>query len=59
MRKSKFSEHLIIAILKSGGSRRDCKKESVVSKTSANDVLQWKSKYGGMEATDVKLKVRV
>ena len=54
MRKSKFSEHQIIAILKaveSGRTVRDVCREHEISDAS---YYQWKSKYGGMQASDIK-----
>lgn len=54
MRKSKFSEHQIIAILKAveaGRTVRDvCRKHEISEAT----YYQWKSKYGGMEAADIR-----
>ena len=54
MRKSKFSEHQIIAILKaveSGRTVRDVCREYEISDAT---YYQWKSKYGGMQASDIK-----
>ena len=54
MRKSKFSEHQIIAILKAveaGRTVRDVCREHEVSEAT---YYQWKSKYGGMEAADIR-----
>ena len=54
MRKSKFSEHQIIAILKAveaGRSVRDVCREHEVSEAT---YYKWKSKYGGMQASDIK-----
>lgn len=54
MRKSKFSEHQIIAILKAVGARRTerdvCRAHEIRDAT----YYQWKSKYGGMQASDIK-----
>jgi len=53
MRKSKFSEHQIIAILKAvegGRAARDVCREYEISEAT---YYQWKSKYGGMEASDI------
>ncbi len=55
MRKSKFSEHQIIAILKAieaGRTVKDiCRKHEISEAT----YYQWKSKYGGMsEAADIR-----
>ena len=54
MRKSKFSEHQIIAILKAveaGRTVRDVCREHEISDAT---YYQWKSKYGGMEAADIR-----
>lgn len=53
MRKSKFSEQKIIAILKAveaGRTVRDVCREHEISEPT---YYQWKSKFGGMEATDI------
>jgi putative transposase len=54
MRKSKFSENQIIAILKAveaGRMVKDvCREHSVSDAT----YYKWKSKYGGMEAADIR-----
>ena len=54
MRKSKFSEGQIIGILKSVEAGRlvnDVCREHGISDAT---YYQWKSKYGGMEASDIK-----
>jgi putative transposase len=54
MRKIKFSEHQIIAILKAveaGRTVRDVCREHEISDAT---YYQWKSKYGGMQASDIK-----
>ena len=54
MRKSKFSEPQIIAILKAvegGRTVRDVCREHEISDAT---YYQWKSKYGGMQASDIK-----
>lgn len=54
MRKSKFSENQIIAILKEveqGRTVKDVCREHTVSEAT---YYQWKAKYGGMQASDVK-----
>ena len=54
MRKSKFSENQIIAILKAveaGRTVRDVCREHEISEAT---YYQWKSKYGGMEAADIR-----
>jgi len=54
MKKSRYSEHQIIQILKeaeAGKKTTDvCREYGISSATFYN----WKSKYGGMEASDVK-----
>ncbi len=54
MKKSKFSEHQIIAILKAveaGRTVRDVCREHEVSDAT---YYKWKTKYGGMEAADIR-----
>jgi len=54
MRRSKFSETQIISILKAveaGRSVRDVCREHEVSDAT---YYKWKSKYGGMQASDIK-----
>jgi putative transposase len=54
MRKSKFSENQIITILKAveaGRTVRDVCREHEVSEAT---YYQWKTKYGGMEAADIR-----
>lgn len=54
MKRSKFSETQIISILKaveSGRSVRDVCREHEVSDAT---YYKWKSKYGGMQASDIK-----
>ena len=54
MRKSRFSENQIITILKEvekGRTVKDgCREHSVSEAT----YYQWKTRYGGMEASDIK-----
>lgn len=54
MRKTKFSEHQIIKILKEvegGRMVKDvCREHGISDATYYN----WKSKYGGMEASDIQ-----
>jgi len=54
MKKSKFSESQIVSVLKEAesGMKVDdvCRKHGISSATYYN----WKSKYGGMEASDMK-----
>ena len=54
MRKSKFSETQIIAILKAveaGKTVRDVCREHEISDAT---YYKWKTKYGGMEAADIR-----
>ena len=54
MRKSKFSENQIITILKAveaGRTVRDVCREHEISEAT---YYHWKSKYGGMEAADIR-----
>lgn len=54
MKKSKFSEHQIIQILKQGEAGMKvtdlCREHGISPAT----YYKWKAKYGGMEASDVK-----
>lgn len=54
MRKARFTEHQIIAVLKSveaGRTVKDVCREAGVSEAS---YYNWKAKFGGMEASDIK-----
>ena len=54
MRKSKYSEHQIVGALKkaeSGIAVKDICRELGVSPAT---FYQWRSKYGGLEASDLK-----
>ena len=54
MKRSKFSEGQIVAILKEGEAGRlvaeICREHGISNAT----YYQWKSKYGGLEASDLK-----
>jgi putative transposase len=54
MRKSKFSESQIIGILKEVEAGRLVKEVCRERGISDATYYQWKSKYGGMEASDIK-----
>jgi len=54
MRKSKYSEHQIIAILKAVEGGRTVKDVCREHEISDATYYQWKSKYGGMQASDIK-----
>jgi len=54
MRKARFTEHQIIAVLKSveaGRTVKDVCREAAISEAS---YYNWKVKYGGMEASDIR-----
>lgn len=54
MKRSKFSEQQIISILKAveaGRAVRDVCREHEISEAT---YYKWKSKYGGMQASDIK-----
>lgn len=54
MKKSKFSETQIVAILKQGDSGFPIKDLCRQAGISTATYYQWKSKYGGMEASDLR-----
>jgi len=54
MRKSRFSESQIVGILKEVEAGRQVKDVCREHGISDATYYQWKSKYGGMEASDVK-----
>ena len=54
MKKSKFSETQIVAILKQGDSGEPIKDLCRQVGVSTATYYQWKSKYGGMEASDLR-----
>lgn len=54
MKRSRFSEYQIVRILKEvegGRPVKDISREYGISETT---YYNWKSKYGGMEASDIK-----
>jgi putative transposase len=54
MKRSRFSENQIIAMLKAveaGRSVKDVCRENEVSEAT---YYKWKTKYGGMQASDIK-----
>lgn len=54
MKKKRFNEHQIIGILKSvetGRSIKDVCREHAIAEST---YFKWKTKYGGMEASDIK-----
>ena len=54
MKKSRFSEHQIITILKSGEAGRTAKDVCREHDISSATFYAWKSKFGGMEASGIK-----
>lgn len=54
MRKSKFSETQIVSILKQGDAGVPVKDLCRQAGISPATYYQWKSKYGGMDASDLK-----
>jgi putative transposase len=54
MKKSKFSETEIVSILKQGDAGVAVKDLCRQAGISTATYYQWKSKYGGMEASDLK-----
>ena len=54
MRKARFTEHQIIAVIKSVESGRTVKDVCREAGISEATWYNWKSGYGGMEASDIK-----
>lgn len=54
MRKSRFSENQIVGILKEVETGRQVKDVCREYGISDATYYQWKSKYGGMEVSDIK-----
>jgi putative transposase len=54
MKKSKFSEPQIVAVLKQGDAGVPIKDLCRQAGISTATYYQWKSKYGGMDASDLK-----
>ncbi len=54
MKRSRFSEHQIVRILKEVESGRTVKEVCREYGFSDATYYNWKAKYGGMEATDIK-----
>lgn len=54
MRKARFTEHQIIAVIKSVEAGRTVKNVCSEAGISEATYYNWKSRYGGMEASDIK-----
>ena len=54
MKKSRFTETQIVSILKQGDAVLPVKDVCRQAGISVPTYYQWKSKYGGMEASDLK-----
>lgn len=54
MRKARFTEHQIIAVMKSVEAGRTIKDVCHEASISEANYYNWKAKYGGMEAADIK-----
>lgn len=54
MRKARFTEHQIIAVRKSVEAWRTVKDACREAGISEASYYNWKAKYGGMEASDIK-----
>lgn len=54
MRKARFTENQIIAVIKSVEAGRTVKDVCREAGISAATYYNWKSRYGGMEASDIK-----
>ncbi len=54
MKRSRFSEHQIVRILKEVESGRTVKEVCREYGFSDATYYKWKAKYGGMEASDIK-----
>ncbi len=55
MRKAHFTEHQIIAVIKSVEAGRTVKDVCRAAGISEVTYYNWKSRYGGMEASDIEL----
>ena len=54
MRKSRFSEHQIVRLLKEVEGGRNVKEVCREQGISEGTYYNWKAKYGGMEASDLQ-----
>ena len=54
MKKSRFTEHQIVTILKQADAGVPVKEICRQAGISTPTYYKWKSKYGGMEASDLK-----
>ena len=58
MRKARFTEYQIIAVLKSVKAIRTVKDVCLEAAISEASYYNWKAKYGGMEASDISFLTR-
>ncbi len=56
MRKARFTEHRIITVIKSVEAGRTVKRCLPGGRYLYEAYYNWKSRYGGMEASDIKIK---
>ena len=54
MKRSKYSEHQVLAILKEVEKGRKVEEVCRENTISASTYFNWKAKYGGMTASDIK-----
>lgn len=54
MKKQKFTEHQIIGILRTVETGRSIREVCREQGIAESPYFKWKSKYGGMEASDIK-----
>lgn len=54
MRKARFTEHQIIVVIKSVEAGRTVKDVCQEAGVSEATYYNWKARYGGMEASDIK-----
>lgn len=54
MKRSKFSEHQVLGILKQVEGGRQVAEVCRDAGVSTSTYFKWKAKYGGMEASDIR-----
>ncbi len=54
MKRSKFSEHQVLGILKEVEKGRTVEEVCRANTISTSTYFNWKAKYGGMTASDIK-----